>query len=85
MNKIKREPVLSAGAIAGAIGTLIALAVNLGWLNLTPEQVSSLNQALVPLVVLAMPIATAYLARRKVTPVSNPRMADGTPAELLPK
>ena len=85
MNKIKREPVLVAGSIAGVISAGIIMLVNLGVLSWTPEQIESFNSFVIPAVALATPIAGAYLARRKVTPISDPRDEDGDPARLVAK
>ena len=85
MNKVKRQPVLVGGSVAGVISLGVIMLVNMNVLNWTPEQVESFNGFIVPAVALLLPIAGAYLARRKVTPVADPRMANGAPARLIAK
>ena len=89
---MKSNPVMVAGRIAGGIaaavgllvGAYLAMAVSLGWWNLTPEQVNDVNGfavaliGLVALIVLiASPLVTAWYATKKVTPLADPRAPDG--------
>lgn len=90
---MKNEPVLTYTGLGGLVSAVImmgfAMAVSLGWLTLVPEQMSAIEQfigAVVALVVVvAPPLVGAVIARNKVTPVSNPRMANGQPAMLVPR
>lgn len=79
-----REPVLTAGAIAGIIMAFLAMAVSLGWLNLDEGQMQAIERFVLPTLGLALPIGMALWARGKVTPVSNPRTEEGEPAALVP-
>jgi hypothetical protein len=80
---MKREPVMTAAIVAGLV-----MAVALGWVNLSGEQIGSIENFLniaEPLVVLAVPVIMAWIARQKVTPMSDPRTADGKPAVIVSK
>ncbi|MGK2953561.1 MAG: hypothetical protein ACSLEZ_14420 [Thiobacillus sp.] len=70
---IQREPVLSSGAIAGAVGAVLVALVSLGLLDLTPEQQAAVLAALVAV----LPIAMALWARAQVTPLINATDVDG--------
>ena len=82
-NTIEREPVLTAAVIAG-----LAMAVSLGWLSINSEQLGSIEgflKVLEPLLALIIPIAAAWIARQKVTPVNSPRTHDGQDAIIIAK
>lgn len=67
------EPVVSASAVAGAIGALLVMLVSLGLLDLSQEQQTAIMAA----VVAVLPIAAAVWARARVTPLVRPRDIDG--------
>lgn len=70
---MSNEPVLSAGAIAGAISAILVALVSLGVIDLTPEQ----QAAILAAVVAVLPIAMALWARMQVTPLVDPTDEDG--------
>ena len=79
---MNREPVLTAGAIVGAILSLVAALVAFGVVDWSEEQIGALEAALVAIVPMVLSLVGAWLARRQVTPVSDPRDNDGTPLVL---
>jgi hypothetical protein len=81
---MKSEPVLTAAAIAGVIMAGLAMAVSLGWLNLSDDQMQAIQSFVLPVLGLVLPVGAALWARRKVTPVAAPKTADGQPAALVP-
>jgi len=85
MNRVKREPVLIAGAVILALNGIIAWLISMQIINLNSEQLASTENLILVLVELVVIIAPLYLARRKVTPVSDPRDADGDPVQLVAK
>lgn len=72
---MNEEPVLSAAAIAGAVGAVLAALVSLGVIDLTAEQ----QAAILAAIVAVTPIVAALWARAQVTPLANPRDVDGEP------
>ncbi len=81
-----REPVLVAGGIAGGIILLIvsfvAMMVSLEVWQLTPAQIVTIRDFAAALVgltalIVALPVVTAWFARKKVTPLADPRAPDG--------
>lgn len=87
-NKVNREPVLVAASIAGVVELFVLWLLQMGYLNWNSEQVASFNNLIVAALVLlapAAPIIFGYFARNRVTPVANPRTADGEDAELVKK
>ena len=85
MDKLNREPLTLAGAVILALHAIIAWLISMGWVAWNSEQVASFNNLVIVLVELAVLIVPLYLARRKVTPVADPRMANGAPARLIAK
>ena len=77
LTRINNEPVVTAGAIIGAIMAALTAMVALGVIDITPEQVSAIEALLVALVPLILSVVGAVVARRYVTPVANPRDNDG--------
>lgn len=75
MHTIQGEPVVTAASIASLIQAIIVFARLMGWMPMTDEQFT----ALMAIVVIALPIAGALIARRYVTPLSAPKAADGAP------
>lgn len=70
-NVVKTEPVITAAAIPLLVGAVLILLVSFG-IPVTPEQAD----AIVNVIELAIPIAMgvgAYLARRQVSPVGEPK------------
>jgi len=81
-----QEPVMIAGLVTAVLEMLIMFALQMGWIAWNTEQLASFNNLVVAIAALAVaivPVATAYYAREKVTPVANPRNADGV--ELVAK
>ena len=85
MDRVKREPVALAGVVILAANAIIAWLMAMGWLNWNSEQVASFENLIIVLVELAVLIVPLYIARKRVTPVSDPRDSSGEPAQLLPK
>jgi hypothetical protein len=81
---MKTEPVLTAAALAGIIVAGLSMAVSLGWLRLTPEQMQSVQAFILPLAALLLPVGAAFYARSKVTPTAAPRTPDGKAAVIVP-
>ena len=87
---MKTEPVLTAGAIAGVIMAGLAMAVSLGWLRLSDEQMQAIQAFVLPVLGLVLPVAAALVARRFVTPTAKltagatVQAADGQPAGIVP-
>lgn len=86
------QPVVNSTYIAAAVQAVIMLglgmAVSLGWLNLTGDQMGNVEKfvtAVIGLAVLIAPqIIAAFWARKRVTPIASPRLPDGQPAALVP-
>ena len=77
---MKREPVAIAALIVAMLETFIFMALTMGWITWNTEQVASFNNfvvALMALLVAVIPLAGAYFARAKVTPIADPRDGDG--------
>lgn len=68
---MKTEPVLTAAGLSGFIMAVLAAAVALGWLRLTPEQTEAVQAVVLPLAVFVVPLLAAWVARSKVTPVAT--------------
>ena len=83
MNKISNEPALIGGLVIALFGAAVLWAMQMGWLDWDSEQLASFNNLVAALVALVVPVAVAYFVRKKVTPVANPKSADG--AELVVK
>lgn len=79
------EPVLTAAAVAGLIMAGLTMAVSLGWLNLTEDQMGAVQGFILPLAGLVLPLIAGFVARSQVTPTANPKTEDGQPAVLIPK
>jgi hypothetical protein len=69
------EPVVLANLVAGLISAAIVAAVALGWLPWSAEQ----QAAVMAVVVAAVNLAAAVWTRPQVTPVEDPRDANGGP------
>jgi hypothetical protein len=67
--RVREEPVLTVGLFRAAVTMLVGF--GLGW---TGEQVA--------LMVAFIEAVTAWVARRQVTPTSNPQLADGQAVRL---
>ena len=83
MNKISNEPVMVGGLVIALFGAAVLWAMQMGWLDWDSEQLASFNKFIAALVALVVPMAVAYFVRKRVTPVANPRNADGV--ELVAK
>ena len=89
---MSKEPVVnstySAGAVQAVIMLGLGMAVSLGWINLSSDQMGSVEKfvtAIIGLAVLIAPqVIAAYWARRKVTPLAAPHTATGEPAMIVP-
>jgi hypothetical protein len=81
---MKSEPVLTAGAIAGVIMAGLGMAVALGWLRLDEGQMQAIQAFVLPALGLVLPIAAAWYARSKVTPVAAPKTQDGQQGVIVP-
>lgn len=81
---MKTEPVLTAGAIAGVVMAFLGMAVSLGWLRLDEAQMKAVEAFVLPALALIVPIAAAWYARSKVTPLAAPKTKEGEEAILMP-
>lgn len=79
-----REPVLTAAGLSGFVMAVLAMAISMGWLRLSPEQVEAVQRVVVPLAVFIVPLAAALWARSQVTPTAAPKTPDGEPAVIVP-
>ena len=80
MNRAQREPVMIGGLVTAVLEMFIMMAMQMGWITWDTGQLASFNNfivALVALLVAVVPIGVAYFARKKVTPVADPRAGDG--------
>lgn len=85
------QPVVNSTYVASAVQVMImaglGMAVQVGWLTLSPEQLGSIEnfiKAFLALAVLIAPqIIAAFWARQRVTPIASPRI-DGQPAAIVP-
>lgn len=76
---MKREPVMIGGLVVAFLEMFILMAIQMGWLSWDTQQVASFNNFIVASVALAaviLPLAGAYVARSKVTPIADPRLPD---------
>jgi F0F1-type ATP synthase assembly protein I len=74
VGKDPREPLLGRASIAAFIALAIAFGV-----KLTPGQADALVNVLVFVLPAAVAAYTAWSARKKVTPLKDPKAKDGTP------
>ena len=81
---MKSEPVLSAGAIVGVIMAGIVMAMKLGWIDISSDQLGGIEAFVVAAVGLLFPLAAAWWARSQVTPVAAPKTKEGEDAVLMP-
>jgi hypothetical protein len=70
---VSREPLAVAGAIVAVLQTLLTVVVGMGWWDLTAEQVA----LWVGLIGVSGTAAVVVVTRGKVTPVADPRGAEG--------
>jgi len=70
-----REPLAIRAAIVAAVANLLPLAISLGWLHLTTEQ---LAYVLGSVNTLSAAVIVVW-SRGKVTPVDDPRDVNGAP------
>lgn len=71
---MNREPLVATSAITAGVAAVIALLASFG-VNLTHDQ----TVAVLGVVSVVAPLVVAFVARRKVTPVADPKAEDGTP------
>lgn len=76
------EPVMNAAAIGGLISAFLVALRLMGWLQLNDEQYNAwmrvINDAITVAVPFLAPMATAWwIARPRVTPVSDPQDDNG--------
>ena len=77
---MKREPVAIAALVVAVLETFIFMALTMGWISWDSGQVASFNNfvvTLMALLVAVIPLAGAYFARARVTPIADPRGAGG--------
>lgn len=67
------QPLLSRAAIASSVGVVLYLGLRLVGVEVGTETVETAADAVAGLIVAAGPIVAAFMARSKVTPVSDPR------------
>lgn len=76
---MNREPVVSAAGVVTLVQTLLLMLVGLGFVKLSDDQVGSILAFVAAAVALVAPLAAAFAVRGRVTPVVDPRAADGMP------
>lgn len=72
---IKKEPVMTAATITPIVLVVVRVVESVFGVEVDAET----QTALVALLVTVLPIALAYVARQRVTPVSSPFDNDGVP------
>jgi hypothetical protein len=72
-----REPLFQKATVVTIVGSVVALLAAFG-VHVRPELADAAIQ-LGTIALLLLPIVTAWVARRHVTPIADPRAADGTP------
>lgn len=83
---MKREPVATIGAIITAVMSVVTMLIVFGTISWTGDQVNVFQAMLAAVLPLVLSGAGIVLAgRRQVTSMADPRMADGTPAQLVPR
>lgn len=83
--KISEEPVLVGGIIA-SIMSFLAMAVALGWLNISGEQMESIKQflvAILPLIVVVVTMLGSWWGRQHAVPVNKLLRNNINPEDLL--
>ena len=78
---MKNEPVLTATGLSGFVMALLTMLVSMNVFRLSQEQMTAVQNVVVPLAIFIVPFAVSFWARSKVTPVDNPRDAEGYPLE----
>lgn len=73
-----KAPVEWANIVA-AILSLLSLAVAMGWLSLSGEQFTAVEQALGAFGVVLWPMVAMFWARGQTTPLAEPKDVDGLP------
>jgi hypothetical protein len=68
------EPVTIGGVILGLLNATLALVAGMGWVTLTVDQMALWNGFFA---ILVIPIT--YFVRKYVTPLADPKDADGMP------
>jgi hypothetical protein len=74
---MQNEPVITAAAAVGALMSILAALVALGVIDLSPEQMGAIEKTIVAVVPIALSLIGAWIARKQVTPLSNPRDDQG--------
>jgi hypothetical protein len=74
---MNREPLVTAGSLAGVLSAIFVLLVAFG-LDIDDDK----QAAILGGVAVLFPLVSPLFARSKVTPVADPRGSDGTP--LIP-
>jgi hypothetical protein len=74
---MQNEPVITAAAAVGALMSILAALVALGVIDLSPDQMGAIEKAIVAVVPIALSLIGAWIARKQVTPLSNPRDDQG--------
>ena len=83
----RREYAMGAGVIT-AVVSFLAMAMALGWVDLSDSQLASIEaflKAAVPVLAVIVPLVLNWLVRQRVTPMNDPRTADGRPAVIVSK
>jgi apolipoprotein N-acyltransferase len=87
---MKTEPVLTAAGLSGFVMAFFAMAVAMGWIQLSDAQMQSVQAVVIPLAVFIVPLLAAWWARGRVTPTAKLfsgetiQTATGEPAVLVP-
>ena len=62
---------------------MLSLSLAFGWVHWTNQQVAAVTGVIAAVFVLISAVASA-MTRQRVTPLANPRAADGTPLTKKP-
>lgn len=76
MNPVAREPVISAGAITTLVEAGLLMAISLGILNITDDQMHQIMAFVIAVLGVVGPL---WWARRATTALADPKDEDGVP------
>jgi hypothetical protein len=78
VSRLSKEPVLTANAIIGLVIAALLVIQEMGWIDLTPNQLESWKTLVTIAIPILITVGGSYiLIRPKVTPMVDPRDKDG--------
>lgn len=73
---MNQDPSKWAGLIVTLVEAIIALAVSMGWLNVTDDQMQLIINVVIALIAVLTPVWGFLYTRMNATPLANPRDVD---------